>query len=434
MSFIAREVIKNKRDGLENSSEEIKELITRFSKDQLPDYQMAAWLMAVCIKGLNVAERSALTEVMLKSGFQFDFSYLSEFKVDKHSTGGVGDKTTMVLAPIVAASGLKVPMIAGRGLGHTGGTLDKLESIPGFQTRLSMDKFKKQIEEIGLAIMGQTEEICPADKRIYSMRDVTATIESVGLICGSIMSKKLAEGIDGLVLDVKYGNGAFMKSTEQAIELANALKETGEAQNCKVRAVISNMDQPLGQMIGNANEIEECISILKNTEESKSDYSDTRELSLKLAAEMISIGKKISSEDGYKEALSLLESGKAYEKFKLLIQAQGGELDKLPKATISKKILATQSGFVSHFETEKIGIAGILLQAGRKKIDDIIDPIAGIKVFKKLGDTIQKGECIFEISSSTDSYFIETENLLNKCYKVSDNKMNFPNLIYQTII
>jgi pyrimidine-nucleoside phosphorylase len=394
---------------------------------------MSTWLMAAYLNGLNAEEASALTEVMLNSGYRFDFSHMKEKKVDKHSTGGVGDKTSMILAPIVAATGVKVPMIAGRGLGHTGGTLDKLEAISGFDTRISKEEFSTNLEKIGYSIMGQTDEICPADKRIYSLRDVTATIESIPLICASIMSKKLAEGIDGLVLDVKVGTGAFMKTSEMATELASQLRAIGIDHGCDVRAIITDMNQPLGRHCGNANEIYECEQILKNTEESKTDYADCRELSLELSAHMISIGKSIPMEEARNLAEEQLENGKAWEKFIEMVQMQKGNYD-IQSPVYDKDVVATKDGYLSSFDTENIGIAGIQLGAGRKVVSDVIDPLAGIYVHKKIGDKINKGDKIFSIFAKDKSKYNEAEDILQSSFAIEESAPKIPSLIKKVLM
>ena len=328
--FLAAELIKKKRSGLEHTREEIEFIIHGFTAGLLPDYQMSAWLMAVYFKGMTPKETASLTEVMLHSGRVLDFTNAKSLAVDKHSTGGVGDKTSMILAPIAAAAGCTVPMIAGRGLGHTGGTLDKLESIPGFNVFLSLDQFAAQVKSIGVAIIGQTGEICPADKKIYALRDVTATVESFALICASIMSKKIAEGIGALVLDVKFGSGAFMKTLEEADQLATKLMDIGTAHGKKVAVLLTDMEQPLGRFIGNSLEIAECVAILKNDEfmgRGRDDFEDCRELSLALAGQMIWLSGLASSADqGYEKARKVLEDGSAYAKFEDICRAQGGNL------------------------------------------------------------------------------------------------------------
>jgi pyrimidine-nucleoside phosphorylase len=401
MHFLPAELIKKKRNGLTHSKDEIRFMIDGFTGGLIPDYQMSAWLMAVYFSGMNPSETADLTEAMLHSGHVLDFSGLGKPAIDKHSTGGVGDKTSMILAPIVAAAGVPVPMIAGRGLGHTGGTLDKLEAIPGFRIDLSLEEFQKQVAEVGCAIIGQTKEICPADKKIYALRDVTATVESLPLICASIMSKKIAEGIDGLVLDVKHGTGAFMKTAEAAETLADKLMEIGRAHGKKVAALITSMDEPLGRFIGNSLEMGECFAILKNEPylgRPPGDFRDTRELSLELAGMMIWLGgRATSAEDGVRIATETLDSGRAWEMFEKICRIQGGNPDALPVAARKVDILCENEGFVAGFDTEKIGLAAIVLGAGRLKTTDLIDPSAGIEVHVKLGDRVKKGDRLFTL-------------------------------------
>lgn len=428
MAFLAREFIKQKREGMKHSGEDIKTFIQKYLDDEIPDYQMSTWLMASYLNGLDSKEASALTEVMLHSGYRFNFDKIPGKKIDKHSTGGVGDKASIVLAPIAAACGVSVPMIAGRGLGHTGGTLDKLEAISGFDTRISKEEFTKNIENIGFSIMGQTEEICPADRRIYSLRDVTATIESIPLICASIMSKKLAEGIDGLVLDVKVGSGAFMKTLDQAKNLAQSLKDIGVHHGCEVHALITDMNQPLGRHCGNENEIYECAEILQNTQLSRDEFEDCRELSLILASHMISIAKSIDTKEAYALAENSLADGSAWAKFMEMVKVQGGSYDiQTPK--YDHNILATQDGFLESYATENIGIAGIQLGAGRKVADDVIDPLAGIYLNKKIGDEVKKGEVIFSLFAKNKELYPEVENILKKSYSISETKPEVPELV-----
>src|SRR5271156_6428295 len=327
-------LIRKKRDSGEHSREEIDFLISGYTSGDIPDYQMAAWLMATWIRGLNRSETAALTEAMLYSGEVVTLDRIPGKKVDKHSTGGVGDKTSLILAPIVAAGGLTVPMISGRGLGHTGGTLDKLESIPGFNVNLSLEQFFTVLRECGMGLIGQTAEIAPADKKIYALRDATSTVENIGLICASIMSKKLAEGIDALVLDVKTGSGAFMKREDDAIRLAEVMVETGKRMGKKVVALITSMDQPLGRAAGHANEVIESIDVL-----SGHGPADLRELSIELSAWMFHLGERTNSVDeGRRLAETLIATGQAKEKFKQGIKLQGGdesvvdEPQRLPKA------------------------------------------------------------------------------------------------------
>ncbi|MFK8137447.1 MAG: thymidine phosphorylase [Bdellovibrionales bacterium] len=432
MEFLMTEFIKKKKTGQELQKEEIDQFIKRYSSNEIPDYQAAAWLMASFLNGLTELEASCLTKSMQHSGYCFDFSHLPEAKVDKHSTGGVGDKTSMILAPIVAACGIRVPMIAGRGLGHTGGTLDKLDAIKGFDTKISKEEFIKNIEDLNFSIMGQTEEICPADKKLYSLRDVTATVDSIPLICASIMSKKLAEGIDGLVLDVKTGSGAFMKTLDDAKSLARALKKIGEDNSCKVTAVISDMNQPLGRHCGNANEIYECVELLKNNKSEIEENKDTFELSINLAAHMISLGKGISLNEANELALKSIESGEAYAKFLELVNVQGGDISSIKKPEYFYEIKSNATGYVKEIDTESIGTAGIAIKAGRTKITDPLNYNAGIYINKKIGDFVEKGEVLLKVNAD-EKDFHSAQNLLEQAYTLAQLKPSDLPLIYEVI-
>lgn len=436
MKFLPAELIKKKRNGFALSPDEIRFIVDSYSRGELPDYQMSAWLMAVFFKGMDKEETAVLTEAMLHSGRTLDFSGLPGLAVDKHSTGGVGDKTSMILAPLAAAAGVPVPMIAGRGLGHTGGTLDKLEAIPGFRIGLSLDEFAKQVEQVGVAIIGQTQEICPADKKIYALRDVTGTVESLPLICASIMSKKLAEGIGALVLDVKFGSGAFMKTIEQADTLAQKLMEIGQAHGKRVAALLTNMEQPLGRFIGNALEIGECIAILKNEpylSRPPEDFEDTRELSLELAGYMIWLGGRAdSAEEGLAIARETLASGKAWEMFERICKIQGGDLTKLPVAKTRVDILAEADGYISALNTERIGLAALSLGAGRAKTTDPIDYTAGIEMHLKLGDQVRKGDRLYTLFAdlpANDGKFAQAKETLLGSTTISLQKPEVPALI-----
>ncbi len=425
--FLPSEIIKKKRNKSELTSDEIQFFIEGYTNASIPDYQMSALLMAIYFNGMTDTETLALTKSMLFSGTVIDFSNLKNFKVDKHSTGGVGDKTSLILGPIVAACGLSVPMISGRGLGHTGGTLDKLESIPGFNTQLDLEKFKKAIATNGICFIGQTRDICPADKKIYALRDVTATVESMPLICASIMSKKLAEGIDGLVLDVKFGSGAFMKSMDDAEQLANRLMAIAKGYGKKVTAMLTNMNQPLGKYAGNSLEVFECVEILKNSPIAKQDkfFQETKELSVHLAAQMLLLGgfaKNIN--DCLMAANRTIEDGSAYQKFTELCQIHGGNLNSLPMPKNSVDILAENSGYISHMNTEKIGIAGIMLKAGRAQTSDVIEPTAGIEFHVKLNSKIQVGDKLFTVYGADPSLFEAAAKELRNSITTTLNPMN----------
>ena len=438
MSFLPAEIIKKKRNGQTLTESEINDFILAYSRGQLPDYQMSALLMAIYFQGMQKEETLALTKAMLHSGEIVDLSRISGFKVDKHSTGGVGDKTSLILGPIVAACGVSVPMISGRGLGHTGGTLDKLEAIPGFNTQKSLPEFIQLVADNKICFIGQTKEICPADKKIYALRDVTATVESLPLICASIMSKKLAEGIDGLVLDVKYGSGAFMKTAEKAEELATNLMSIAQGYGKKVTALLTNMEQPLGRFAGNALEVLECIEIMQNKTLKGPGgydlYEDTRELSLWLSAHMLFLAKAQNTLDEcYKMAQQALVSGKALEKFKELCVIHGGNLDLLPAPKVQYVVRAEKDGYVSGFNTESIGVAGIIIKAGRAQTSDIINPTSGIEFHYKIGDQIKKGDGLFTLHGDDLSLLESAAPLLQSSANISLQKPTKPSLILKTI-
>ena len=397
--FRAIDVIRKKRDGLELSRSEIQALIDGYTRDKIPDYQISAWLMAVVLRGMTRAETAALTDAMLHSGEVLDLSSLSARKIDKHSTGGVGDKTSLVLAPLVAAAGIAVPMISGRGLGHTGGTLDKLESIPGFNVNLSVAHFRRLLQTCGCAMIGQTAEIAPADRKLYALRDVTGTVESPYLICASIMSKKLAEGIDALLLDVKTGSGAFMKSEKDAAFLAELMVETGKRMGKRTVALITDMDQPLGNMIGNALEVVEVIDVLRGH-----GPDDLRELCLELAGRMLQIGGGANSvAEGKQRSAELIASGKALEKFRQMIELQGGDPrvvdapELLPHTEHTMQVASSQSGYLASMQCEQIGTACVILGGGRERKEDSVDPAVGIVLHKKVGDQISARDPIATI-------------------------------------
>ncbi len=431
--FFPAEIIKAKRNGQELSDEEIAFFISGYTLGKIPDYQMSALLMAIYFKSLTQRETLALTRCMINSGRVMSFPRTPEFKVDKHSTGGVGDKTSLILGPVVASLGIPVPMISGRGLGHTGGTLDKLESIPGFNTQLSLDLFEKMIFENKVSFIGQTLDICPADKKIYALRDVTATIESLPLICASIMSKKLAEGIDGLVLDVKWGTGAFMKSVDDAEKLAISLQKIAKDAGKKCTALITDMNQPLGRYAGNSLEAFECVEIMRGQNHPR--YADTRSLSLALSAHMVLLASKAES---YEQAFEMCEkqirSGAALAKFEEMVKIQGGRLSELPFSANKEDVLAMNDGFLSSYDTEKIGLAGIALKAGRLKADDLIEPTAGIEFYKNIGDSVKKGEKIFTIYGADKGLFIHASELLKKSVLISLQKPKPIDLIVKTLL
>lgn len=389
-------LIRRKRDGGTLSRDELQSLITGYVSGEVPDYQMSAFLMAVYFRGMTPEESAALTDIMLHSGQVIDLSSVPGLKVDKHSTGGVGDKVSLILAPMVAACGVPVPMISGRGLGHTGGTLDKLESIPGFRTQLSVDEYKRTIADVGVVLIGQSDEIAPADMKMYALRDVTGTIESIPLIGASIMSKKLAEGIDALVLDVKTGNGAFMKSLDQAVALAQTLVQIGERAGKSTVGFVTDMSQPLGYAVGNWLEVRESIECLRGK-----TIPDLMEVTYVLGGAMVFLGGRASSiEEGMKLCHAAIWSGRAYEKFLHVVTCQGGdvtflrELHRYPQPRYSAVIQAGQDGIVSGFDTLKIGTVATLLGAGRTKVTDAVDPNAGIVLEKKIGASVSRGDTL----------------------------------------
>jgi pyrimidine-nucleoside phosphorylase len=429
------ELIRKKRNGEILSRDEVNFLIWNYTKNKIPDYQFSALLMAIFLKGMTTEETAILTEAMLYSGKVINLDSIKGSKVDKHSTGGVGDKTSLILAPVAAAAGVNVPMISGRGLGHTGGTLDKLESIPGFRTDLSLTEYKKVIRKCGAVLIGQTKDIAPADKLIYSLRDVTATVESIPLITASIMSKKLAEGIDGLVLDVKTGSGAFMRETSDAIELANSLINTAKAFNKKVIGFITDMNQPLGNYIGNWLEVYESAKVLKG--EIKGDLLD---LSTNLSGAMIYLGGKASSiNEGVELSQSLINNGKAFEKFCEMVKAQNGKvsyienLDKYPKSKVIEKVYSNKSGYIKEINTFGLGMAALDLGAGRMKKEDKIEPKAGIIFYPKIGDKINAGDLIAEIRCESAKKAKPVKQKLNNILEFSDSKVSKPELIKKII-
>ncbi|HUJ32282.1 MAG TPA: thymidine phosphorylase [Candidatus Acidoferrum sp.] len=427
----AVDIIRRKRDGTELSRDEIEFLIHGATRDSIPDYQMAAFLMAVLWRGLTHAELAALTEAMLRSGEVLDLSNLRGVKVDKHSTGGVGDKTSLVIAPVVAAAGANVPlgrkpvfvpMISGRGLGHTGGTLDKLESIPGFNVNLSLGEFRNVLEKCNCALIGQTPEIAPADKKLYALRDVTATVESPYLICASIMSKKMAEGIDALVLDVKTGDGAFMKKQSDAEYLAQLMVETGTRMGKKVVALITDMEQPLGRKVGNALEVDECLDVLHGA-----GPPDLRELCDELSARMFVLAGRTSSvAEGRALAAEMIASGRARDTFREVIRAQGGDpavVDdpgRLPRARNLAKVRAPRGGFVTAVRCEQVGVASMMLGGGREKKEDAIDPAVGLVLERKVGESVETGATLCTVHYNSDARLSEVTELLSRSFEIGD--------------
>lgn len=427
------DIIDKKRNGQELTAEEIQFFIDGVCDGTIPDYQTSALLMAIYFQDMTAQERSTLTMKMMESGDHLDLSEIPGIKVDKHSTGGVGDKISLPLAAVVAATGIPVPMISGRGLGHTGGTLDKLEAIPGYKVEISEQDFIKQVAAEKLAIIGATGNIAPADKKIYALRDVTDTVDSIPLIASSIMSKKIASGTDALVIDVKTGSGAFMKTLDDSIALAKALVSIGKGVGMKCMAVISDMNQPLGYKIGNSLEIEESIDVLKGQ-----GPEDVTELMLTLGSYMVVLGGK--AQDAA-EARKLLEdaisSGKALERFKAMVKAQGGDervvddYSIMPQAQYKIELPAQQSGVVSQIKADEIGIASMMLGGGRQKAEDQLDYSVGIELHKKVGDAIQAGESLLTIYSNRENVD-DIKDLLYQNITVADHADKNP-MIYKII-
>ena len=429
------DLIHRKRDGEELSTEEIKHLVEGYVRDEIPDYQFSSFLMAVFYSGMTDREVSALTEVMLHSGETLDLSSIPGMKVDKHSTGGVGDKTSLISAPLAAAAGVVVPMISGRGLGHTGGTLDKLESIPGFRTDLTIEQFRGLLAKHKLAFIGQTPEIAPADGKMYSLRDATATVESIPLIASSIMSKKLAVGLDALVLDVKVGSGAFMKKQVEARRLAQMMVGIGRRLNKKVQALITDMSQPLGFAVGNALEVMEVSQTLQNA-----GPADLTRLSLELAARLIFLGKITKTIDEARElAQAKLLDGSGYQKLKQVIQAQGGNpqvLDRfelLPNATGVREISSPRSGYVSAIDAEYIGQASGMIGAGRDTKEDSIDPAVGVILEVKVGQKVESGAVLCRIYHTKEERIDEAAEMIEDAFRISGTAPEERDIILEVV-
>ena len=429
------DLIKRKRDGEELSPDEIEFLVDGYMRGEIPDYQMSSFLMAVFYSGMTDREVSRLTECMLRSGDTVDLSAIPGVKVDKHSTGGVGDKTSFIVAPLAAAAGVVVPMMSGRALGHTGGTLDKLESIPGFRTDLTAEEFQKQLAEMGLCFIGQTDRLAPADGKLYSLRDATATVESIPLIASSIMSKKLAVNLDAIVLDVKVGSGAFMKRQVEARRLAQMMVGIGRRLDKRVQALITDMNQPLGYAVGNALEIMEASQTLQNA-----GPGDLTKLSLELAARMIHLGKKADSlDDARRIAEQHLVDGSAYRKFKQVVAAQGGNpqaLDKfelLPNATGMREITSPRAGYVSSIDAEDIGVASNMIGAGRDKKEDPIDPAVGITLEVKQGEKVDSGSVLCRLYYTKEDRVDEAADMVEDAFRISSQKADDRELILEVV-
>lgn len=421
MAVNAEEIIRKKRDGLELSQSEIEWFISGITNGKVADYQIGAWAMAVYFRGMTQQEINHLALAMANSGDAVDLSCIQGIKVDKHSTGGVGDKTTPIVVPLVAAAGVPVAKMSGRGLGFTGGTIDKFESIPGFTTSLKRKDFVQQVNTIKAAIVSQSENLVPADKKLYAIRDLTATVDSIPLIASSVMSKKLASGADAILLDVKVGSGAFMKDLDQALELAKTMVNIGNSAGRRVVAVLSSMRQPLGMAVGNALEIQEAVDTLKGN-----GPADLEKVSLYLAAHMLVLGGAAPDEDaGLSLARAVLESGQGYERLKQIVAAQGGQVEALEKphglgqATLHVVVKATNTGYVTSINTEEVGRLAMMLGAGREKVEDRIDHTVGIVLHRKIGDYVRQGECL-AIIHANDPYKMETvRERLTRAYQFS---------------
>ena len=417
------DIIMNKRNGGVLSDEEIAFFIDGYTNGHIPDYQASALLMAIWFNGMNEHETAVLTDCMARSGDMVDLSAIPGIKVDKHSTGGVGDKTTLVIAPIVAACGVPVAKMSGRGLGHTGGTIDKLESIPGFRVSVEREQFFQIVRDAGLSVIGQTGNIAPADKKLYALRDVTATVDSLPLIASSIMSKKLAAGSNAIVLDVKTGSGAFMKTLDDSIGLAQAMVSIGERNGRRTIALITDMDLPLGHAIGNSLEVAESVATLKGH-----GPADLTEVCLQLAANMLYLADKGTLDECRRLAGDALSSGAALEKLRAMVIAQGGDVSviddtsKFPQAPVTYEVKSPSDGYITHMETEKCGIASVALGAGRKSKEDDIDMSAGVVLVKKTGDKVTRGETIARLYTAKQSALPEAERLLLDAITFSDKQ------------
>ena len=434
------ELIRRKRDGASLSRDELTGLIQAYTDGSLPEYQMSAFLMACYFRGMTDVEMLAFADAMLHSGTVLDLSDIPGIKVDKHSTGGVGDKVSLLLAPIVASCGVPVPMISGRGLGHTGGTLDKLETIPGFRTDLSIEEYRRILKSVGAVLIGQTKEIAPADKNMYALRDVTATVECIPLIAGSIMSKKLAEGIDALVLDIKTGRGAFMEQTEKAIELGKALVTIGERAGKRTIGYVTDMSQPLGSHIGNWLEVVESVEILREPERSSPLAHDLVELTMLLSGTMVWLGGKAGSvEEGMDECRQTLKNGSAYRKLLEIVHAQGGRaeavehLDAYPPPAHQLTISAATNGWVESIDALELGLSGIELGAGRKTMSDRIDPVAGMILQRKRGDAVRAGDPLVVVQCSNREALDAAAPRIRSAFVVSPARPGVQPLVAATI-
>jgi len=428
------DIITKKKRGEELTDGEIRNFVFGYTEGTVPDYQVSALLMAICLRGMTDRETVALTEAISNSGEVLDLSEFGNLTADKHSTGGVGDKTTLIVAPLAAALGCKVAKMSGRGLGHTGGTIDKLESVSGYKINLSPDEFTRQVKEIGIAVVGQTKNLAPADKKLYALRDVTATVDSIPLITSSIMGKKLASGSKSIVLDVKCGSGAFVKTLADAELLGRSMVNIGELSNRRVSAVITDMDTPLGFAIGNALEVKEAIETLKGN-----GPSDLTEICITLAAAMAHLSLEIPLDEAKARAKKILDTGMAYEKFKAWIGAQGGDVslieppENFPSARFEYEVKATRDGYISKMDAEKIGLSAMKLGAGRETKDSEIDYTAGIRLIKKTGDYVKCGDTLAYFYTNNESAISDAEELFFSSITYSDTKPEKAPLIYKII-
>ena len=429
------ELIKKKRDGHILTSDDIQKIISGYISDAIPDYQIAAWLMAVYFQGMNDDETAALTDAMMRSGDLIDLSDIPGIKVDKHSTGGVGDKTTLILAPLVAAAGVPVAKMSGRGLGHTGGTLDKFESIPGFQVDMNPADFVDKVKKHGIAICSQNAKLVPADKKLYALRDVTGTVDNISLIASSVMSKKLACGADAIVIDLKVGDGAFIKTIDDAEKLAHIMISTAQKMNRKLIAVITGMEEPLGFAIGNALEVKEAIDTLKGH-----GPEDLTYLCLELGSHMLTLaGRTQSHEEGIDLLKSLIENGQAYEKFIELCASQGGDIEViknmelLPKASLTFEYKSKKAGYISHLSAMDIGLASVRLGAGRETKESPIDHSAGIVLTKKVGALVNEGDTLAILHANDRTFFTQAEAYMDLAYTFSETKPTKEPLIFKSI-
>ena len=427
------ELIERKRDGREHTEAEIERIVAGYTSGEMPDYQMSAWLMAALLRGLSAGETISLTESMVNSGEVIDLSSIPGIKVDKHSTGGVADTTTLVLAPLVAACGVPVAKMSGRGLGHTGGTLDKLESIPGFRVQLTSEEFLETVRTVGVAVIAQSPTIDPADKKMYALRDVTGTVPSIPLIVGSIISKKVAGGADAIVLDVKVGSGAFMKTQTEARQLAHELTAVGEALGRKVVCIMSDMDQPLGMAVGNAIEVAEAIDTLKGN-----GPPQLTELVMVFGAKMLVLGQRAANEVEARAMLAeAIDSGRAIEVFRLWVAAQGGDsrvaddLSLLPTSQCTREVRSQVEGYVSRFDTEGVGRAAMLLGAGRAHVDDVIDPGAGLLLAVRVGDHVAVGDVLCTMHAESEELLdLGYERLVSSVH-IGPNPVEAPPLFHE---